>query len=124
MFGKRSGGNEPPLGASPAPLAERLAAAVPVVEAPRPQSQKVAKPAPAAFKTLSFDDDPAPPIVPQRPSVMDGHRSDGFYETKGQIFGALIEAIDLSQLSKLDPLAAREEIRDIVNEIIAIKNVV
>jgi pilus assembly protein CpaF len=40
------------------------------------------------------------------------------------IFGALIEAIDLSQLARLDPENAREEIRDIVNEIISIKNVV
>ncbi len=40
------------------------------------------------------------------------------------IFGALIEAIDLAQLSKLDPENAREEIRDIVNEIVSIKNLV
>ncbi len=40
------------------------------------------------------------------------------------IFGALIEAIDLSQLARLDADSAREEIRDIVNEIIAIKNIV
>jgi pilus assembly protein CpaF len=33
-------------------------------------------------------------------------------------------AIDLAQLSKLDPENAREEIRDIVHEILAIKNVV
>ena len=51
-------------------------------------------------------------------------RSDEYYVTKSMIFGALIEAIDLSQLSKLDPENAREEIRDIVNEIISIKNVV
>jgi pilus assembly protein CpaF len=51
-------------------------------------------------------------------------RSDEYYVTKSTIFGALIEAIDLSQLSKLDAEHAREEIRDIVNEIIAIKNVV
>ena len=43
---------------------------------------------------------------------------------KGTVFGALIEAIDLSQLARLDAEAAREEIRDIVNEIITIKNVV
>jgi pilus assembly protein CpaF len=36
----------------------------------------------------------------------------------------LIEAIDLGQLAKLDADSAREEIRDIVNEIIAIKNIV
>ncbi len=40
------------------------------------------------------------------------------------IFGALIEAIDLTQLARLDAESAREEIRDIVNEIIAIKNIV
>ena len=40
------------------------------------------------------------------------------------IFGALIEAIDLSALSKLDPESAREEIRDIVHEIVTIKNLV
>ena len=39
------------------------------------------------------------------------------------IFGALVEAIDLSQLSRLDAENAREEIRDIVHEIVAIKNV-
>ena len=40
------------------------------------------------------------------------------------IFGALIEAIDLAALAKLDPESAREEIRDIVHEIVAIKNLV
>ena len=37
---------------------------------------------------------------------------------------ALIDTIDLTQLSKLDPEAAREEIRDIVDEIVGIKNIV
>src|SRR5207237_1579848 len=46
------------------------------------------------------------------------------YDTKSAIFGALIEAIDLAQLAKLDADSAREEIRDIINEIIAIKNLV
>lgn len=51
-------------------------------------------------------------------------KSNEYYATKSVIFSALIEAIDLSQLSKVDSEAAREEIRDIVNEIIALKNVV
>ena len=54
----------------------------------------------------------------------DTRRSESYYETKGIVFGALIEAIDLAQLARLDADAAREEIRDIVNEIIAIKNIV
>jgi pilus assembly protein CpaF len=55
---------------------------------------------------------------------VENRKSDQYYATKSMIFGALIEAIDLSQLAKLDTDAAREEIRDIVNEIIGIKNVV
>src|SRR4051812_32769800 len=55
---------------------------------------------------------------------MEARRSDNYYEVKATIFGALIEAIDLAQLAKLDSESAREEIRDIVNEIIAIKNIV
>ncbi len=58
------------------------------------------------------------------PSSVDTRRSETYYETKGTIFGALIEAIDLAQLARLDADSAREEIRDIVNEIIAIKNIV
>jgi pilus assembly protein CpaF len=65
--------------------------------------------------------EPSPPTVP---SAVDSRHSEQYYETKGTIFGALIEAIDLSQLAKLDADSAREEIRDIINEIIAIKNVV
>ena len=64
----------------------------------------------------------APPA--QVPSAVDSRRSESYYEVKGTIFGALIEAIDLPQLAKLDADSAREEIRDIVNEIIAIKNIV
>ncbi|MCI0600663.1 MAG: CpaF family protein, partial [Beijerinckiaceae bacterium] len=50
-------------------------------------------------------------------------RADSYYLTKSVIFGALVEAIDLSQLSRLDADNARQEIRDIVHEIIAIKSV-
>jgi pilus assembly protein CpaF len=58
------------------------------------------------------------------PPVQEAPRSDEYYVTKSMIFGALIEGIDLSQLARLDADSAREEIRDIVNEIIAIKNIV
>jgi pilus assembly protein CpaF len=68
----------------------------------------------------------AGPKSPQQqiPSAVDARRSEAYYEVKSTIFGALIEAIDLAQLAKLDADSAREEIRDIVNEIIAIKNIV
>ncbi len=95
MFGKRAS----PAAAQPHPAAKPA-------PAPAPPHPGAAKPAGA-------------PAAPEPPK-----HSDDYYLTKSTIFGALIEAIDLAQLSKLDPESAREEIRDIVNEIISIKNVV
>jgi len=64
------------------------------------------------------------PPLPAAAAVVDSPRSQGYYEVKAAIFNALIEAIDLAQLARLDAESAREEIRDIVNEIIAIKSIV
>ena len=55
---------------------------------------------------------------------MADNRSEDYYQIKSTIFNALIDTIDLAQLAQLDPDSAREEIRDIVNEIISIKAVV
>ncbi|TIX73522.1 MAG: CpaF family protein, partial [Mesorhizobium sp.] len=63
----------------------------------------------------------APPLAPE-PKKVHRQKSETYYDTKSQVFAALIDTIDLSQLAKLDPESAREEIRDIVNDIIAIKN--
>jgi len=65
-----------------------------------------------------------PPEPPRVVIAQEKPRSEEYYQTKSTIFGALIEAIDLAQLSRLEGEAAREEIRDIVTEIIALKNVV
>ena len=94
MFGKRAGAG---LGGQAA--GSRLAQAAAVAESPKPQ--------PTA----------SPPVQTER-------RSETYFQTKSLIFGALIEAIDLAALSKLDPESAREEIRDIVHEIVTIKNLV
>jgi len=65
----------------------------------------------------------APPLAPEAPRrAAQRERNESYYDTKSQVFSALIDTIDLSQLAKLEPDAAREEIRDIVNDIIAIKN--
>jgi len=94
MFGKRAG-----AGFGGQAVGSRVAAAPAVLELSKPQ--------PAA----------SPPIQTER-------RSETYFQTKSLIFGALIEAIDLAALSKLDPESAREEIRDIVHEIVTIKNLV
>jgi pilus assembly protein CpaF len=68
--------------------------------------------------------EPSKPPQAMSPPVQTERRSETYFQTKSLIFGALIEAIDLAALSKLDPESAREEIRDIVHEIVTIKNLV
>src|SRR5271155_272116 len=94
MFGKRAS-----AGFGGQSVGPRVAAAGVATEQPK------ASPAPAA------------PVQAER-------RSETYFQTKSLIFGALIEAIDLAALSKLDGDSAREEIRDIVHEIVTIKNLV
>jgi len=49
--------------------------------------------------------------------------SEEYYETKATIFNALFETIDVTALAGMQMDKAREEIRTIVDEIIAIRNV-
>ena len=116
MFGKRGGNigsiDEPP---KPAKVSEvHEAAPLPEVAAP--------KMAPAAAPQMA----PAAAAVKQQrvevPSAGNGDRTEEYYDTKTSVFSALIDTIDLGQLAQMDPEAAREEIRDIVNDIISIKN--
>ncbi|MDE2475911.1 MAG: CpaF family protein [Alphaproteobacteria bacterium] len=51
-------------------------------------------------------------------------RDSGREEIKTVVFNALIDAIDLSRLATLDAESGREEIREIVNEIVGIKSIV
>jgi pilus assembly protein CpaF len=88
--------------------------------APPPPAPAVAAAAVAAAAPKRFESMPPPP--PPVRSATTRERSEAYYDTKSQVFSALIDTIDLSQLAKLAPDAAREEIRDIVNDIIAIKN--
>jgi len=73
------------------------------------------------------DSAPVPPVTAKPPpanAFTNDTRSEDYYQIKTTIFSALIDTIDLAQLAQLDPDSAREEIRDIVNEIISIKAVV
>ena len=64
------------------------------------------------------------PKAPKSESSLTARKSETYYDIKSTIFNALIDAIDLTQLGQLDRDAARDEIRDIVNEIITLKDVV
>jgi len=142
VFGKRgsAGAGNPAPGAkearpqagspAPAPVKERPDAAASrplVVEAGRSPIPSTGLGAPLvsapppSVRTADAPSASSPPLVP---SSVDSRHTEAYYETKSMVFGALIEAIDLAQLAKLDIDSAREEIRDIVNEIIAIKAIV
>jgi pilus assembly protein CpaF len=86
-------------------------------------SVKKAVAAPAPAPSVPAQSSPVQTSI-SPPPASEQKKPDEYYVTKSVIFGALIEAIDLAQLSKLDSESAREEIRDIVNEIISIKSVV
>ena len=125
MFGKRS--TDSVLQPPPPPAAPAGGVAVAVrpqpVETAAPATrdrQTPAKPAsPAkvspAYEQLKAAQQPVTQIVHQQ--------SDYFHATKTAIFNALISTIDLAQLAQLDAKTAADEIRDIVAELVAIKNV-
>ncbi|MCG6858907.1 MAG: CpaF family protein [Salaquimonas sp.] len=64
--------------------------------------------------------DPAPKITTPPPAMRE--KTEEYYDTKSSVFSALIDTIDLGQLARMDSEAAREEIRDIVSDIIQLKN--
>ena len=118
MFGKRQsfGGNTPGASAPPKPQASPSPGPVAAVPA-----RTDAPPKPvvdAAVNRLRNDE-----IVDVR-SADAIARDKEYFQTKSAIFNALIDSIDLSQLATMDQEAAREEIRDIVAEIIALKSIV
>ncbi len=95
--------------------ASRLRPPMPAVQ-PVPVERSAA---PVLGETVAAPSRPQAAAPPQRRRAP---RAEDYYDTKSQVFSALIDTIDLSQLSKLDIESAREEIRDIVNDIITIKN--
>jgi len=119
MFGKRQafGGNTPGAAEAPRPQASPppmnpLATTTPTrVDVPKPVVD-------TAANRLRNDE-----IVDVR-SAEAIQRDKEYFQTKSAIFNALIDSIDLSQLATMDQEAAREEIRDIVAEIIALKSIV
>jgi pilus assembly protein CpaF len=118
MFGKRQsfGGNTPGAGVAPRPQPSPPSVGALTVPA---RTEAVPKPVvDAAVNRLRNED-----IVDVR-SADAIARDKEYFQTKSAIFNALIDSIDLSQLATMEQEAAREEIRDIVAEIIALKSIV
>ncbi|WP_346900309.1 ATPase, T2SS/T4P/T4SS family [uncultured Roseibium sp.] len=127
MFGRRGSTSNgaatvrpaTPVQPKPAPEPEPSAAAdLPEKHQEHEAAVEVAAPPPEKPIVEPQPQAPAPKQEAKR------RKSGEYYETKAQIFNALVEAIDLSQLSRLGAEDARDEIRDVVNDIIALKNVV
>ncbi|WP_423069253.1 CpaF family protein [Devosia sp. CN2-171] len=107
MFGRRTtfGGNTP--GAAPVPRPS----VAPVVPATRSE--------PARGIDIKRPDEVIDVRSPEAAT-----RDKEYFQTKSAIFNALIDSIDLSQLATMEQETAREEIRDIVAEIIALKSII
>jgi pilus assembly protein CpaF len=121
LFGKRNssdGGTVEAPRPQPAPAAAAAAAAVAAAAAAAATSDVGRAPFPSAglgaplipAPTVQVNRSPGIP-VPAVPSATDARRSEAYYEVKGTIFGALIEAIDLAQLAKLDLESATSSTR-------------
>jgi len=138
MFGKRAGGPTtrpttpapPPAEVTEAPREDggedRRAEAPAPKPAPKPAQKPAPKPAPQTFQAAKTakSSKPAANAAARTRGVPDATgRSEEYYAIKTTIFNALIDTIDLGQLARLDNETAAEEIRDIVTEIISIKNV-
>jgi pilus assembly protein CpaF len=107
MFGKRGGddGNRfnpefrqpatAPAAPATANVAETATLARPAVPSASPSRRSVE----------------APPLAPE-PKKVQRERSEAYYDTKSQVFSALIDTIDLSQLAKLDPRHRQRYHRD------------
>ncbi len=134
MFGKRGTPDAgipqqapPPANPAPAPGGDGVDTALPTGPPPAPATPDQGVSAQVPGQPVAQAAAPSPPPAAQAlPSTtaMDQARSEEYYDVKTTVFNALIDTIDLTQLARLDAEAAREEIRDIVSEIVAIKNVV
>ena len=122
MFGKRGSPSDGAGFGKPG-----SAAPAPAPAAPKPAPSEATSTAAASAVPPSPDLSRAiEKVVTSQPkntsAVSRRSRDKSYYNTKTEVFSALIETIDLSQLIKMDANAAREEIRDIVNDIISIRN--
>ncbi len=117
MFGKRTGPPEAKPKTAPEIAGTDISADQKnsKKEAAAPIQAAAAKPAP------SPDQKPQPAVDH---SELFGDERSKYNETKQSIFASLVDAVDLTELGKLNSAQVREEITDIVGEIIAMKAIV
>ena len=75
--------------------------------------------APTNAQTSTRKSTPAAPPAEEPYEI----KSNEYYDIKQELFNALIEVVDVVQITKMNPANARIEVRDVVNEIIVAKKV-
>ncbi len=114
MFGKR--GSSPPQKAPPQAPIETAFEDTLVDDSPI--EDPVVAPEPETPETIELEP------IQQTPRERQSAAEHKLQEVKISVFNDLIEAVDLAQLSTLSPDAVREEISDIVSEIISMRTLV
>ena len=138
MFGRR-GVSSPSDPKAPSPVTEPAPSAptpasdpMPTEQGVTPAVQPMAEPAvsnatappeaPVSVAKTAPAPAPAPEPVRRQAEPAPKPRRADYYDIKTDVFSAMIDTIDLAQLTRMDNDSAREEIRDVVTEIIALKN--
>ena len=131
MFGKRAGGPEAKskaptqVGAADAPAEkpELPEEALTTVQAATPGAVRSGQPLPPSVRPDMPSQSPQKKPPPGH-SELFGDEQVRHNETKQTIFTSLVEAVDLTELGKLDAAQVRDEITEIIGEIIALKAMV
>lgn len=115
MFGKRTnfGGNT--QNPSVKPVVKQVDAPKPNADANQSAASKLNADAQAASEQMIN-------ATSELENATSVDHDDDYFSTKSSVFSALIDSIDLSQLATMEVEQAREEIRDIVSEIISLKS--
>jgi pilus assembly protein CpaF len=123
LFGKKNSRQDSPR--AQAPALERRAAPT-----PQPNHSTPARlPLSQSLSVVRDNVRRAPDILPQpskapAETAIAPRKTDAYYTLKTQVFAALIDSIDVAQLSAMDLGQARVEIGAIVDEIFAVKKIV
>ena len=125
MFGRRGTQPQPstPV-ATPTPEAEPAASPSPESEPASSEDVSQAAPAPAPEKHEAPPKAPQPALVAEPENPDQASANPRLAEIKITVFNDLLEAVDLAEISKLEPDEVREEITDMTAEIISMRRLV
>jgi pilus assembly protein CpaF len=123
MFGKRSLQDERP---SHPPAPQPQSRPEQVQKAPLPKGSQSSSADGADFRPPASSTVPSgsPKEATAAARQQGSRKTDEYYELKAQVFAALIEAIDVTKLGKMDLEQAREAIGDIVKDIVTARKLV